>query len=141
MKKEKESKKLTWFLDECIKQSKENWAAITVEKIESATSLGLKSTKDAIISEKLSTDFPEGSIVLTTNKHKVKGDYFLPSGSLGVVRFSKIKSQDQNKYLKKCLNKIKDETRFLGAITTIAEKEIIYRKGEKTKIIKFDNYV
>ena len=126
---------IPYFIDECLYQSTKTWSIN--EKVETATSLNLKSTKDEIISETLNTKYPDGIFILTKNKRKdKKGDYFKKLKNQCLVIFSIEDKNEQEIYFDKFQRMVKNKSKLLGTKVTLA-KEFVYLKKRNKKTIKY----
>lgn len=132
-----------WILDESISQDKNKWSTLEGD-VKNLKELSLLSTKDSVISGTLDATFPNGKIVITANKHPDnQGDYFKTSPIQGLVKFSSdIKKQSEQKiYLEKLQQMTKNKAKLLGAEITLTRTNIFYKKGGKTKTVKYKNYI
>lgn len=145
MSKRKTSNPITWILDECVTPNKSSWLVEDKDNLVSLKELSLLGTKDEIISNELKKRFPNNRIVIITkNIHKDKtGDYFSESDTQGIVRFSPSIStkEEQKEYFEKFTKMFKNSDKLQGAIISISKLNITYKKGNKTKILKYRQYI
>lgn len=137
------NKSVVWILDESITQDKRRWPSLR-GKAKSLKELKLLSTKDKIISDTLDTIFPKAKVIITANRHPNKqGDYFKISQIQGLVKFSSdITTQPERRnFLKKFQRMVKNETKLLGAEIILTKTTIIYKKGSKTKTVKYKQHI
>ena len=136
-------KSVIWILDESVTQDKRRWPSLRGE-VKNLKELKLLSTKDEIISDTLDTRFPKGKVIITANKHpNEQGDYFKTSRIQGLVKFSSdIRTQlEKGNFFKKFQQMVKNESKLLGAEITLTKTVVIFKKGSKTKVVKYKQHI
>lgn len=136
-----------WVIDECLSQkNKEKWKSKRTEIIKTVTDLNLRATKDETISSTLEKEFPQGVIIVTNNKRpdkKKNNDYFKISEKQGIIKFSSDFRTDDERidYIKKFKQSCKNTKKVLGATITLTKEKIIWKKGKKSKTVKYTQYL
>lgn len=143
MQKKGPCKKITWILDECISPNKNEWEIKENEDVFSVSDLKLRGTKDHVISQELNKNFPNGFIIITKNIHEDHGDYFDFLPNQGIVRFGPTiqTKKEQQEVFRKFRKMFKNEKKILGAITSLGKNNITFNKGNRTKTVKYTNYI